>query len=30
MTCRAMGDRPAGSRVIKAQWCLADLLGMTG
>jgi hypothetical protein len=30
MTCGAMGDRPAASQVIKVQWWIADLLGMTG
>ena len=30
MTFGAMGDRTAASQVSKAQWFLADLLGMTG
>jgi glutaredoxin len=29
MTCGATGDRTAASQVTKAQWCIADLPGMT-
>jgi len=29
MTCGATGDRTVASQVTKAQWCIADLPGMT-